>query len=565
MLALAEQLAGASRDDRQREGLETLADTARDLLQTLDGMLDLARKGPRAPTTVSGVDLHALLRGVHALYAPLAATRGIELDVVPPDRRYALRRRDGERLRRILLNLTDNAVKFTRAGHVLVRVRVMHGERHGHRLRVVVQDTGTGIARDRRRTVFRAFARARPPAPGGPGGCGLGLHLVERLVALMHGTIACRSTPGRGSVFLVTVPLALALARRRRALPAALPIPAVLVPGYGPLARRRRTFYEAAGLVPVDQATGRQGIVLVEVGAAALRAGRVPRCLSGRPGDWPRIACTASRDPAHGQRLVRAGYAGVITPTACPRRFRARLDAILAATTPPRPKPPRRGACAQVLVVDDQRVNRALLRHYGAALGARTDTAATPAAALERLGTRRYDLILLDLRLAGADGRALARRVRAGPGGNRRTPIVALTADSTADAAALVPHGIDALLLKPVTLAAFDACLQRWHCPRQPAAAAAGPSTRPLRRLLRRQLPTDRARFQALAEAGDHAQLARAAHALLGASLYCEAPALTRTLRRLQAAASRTPNAVNAALQDTLAAIDACVSDWEGQ
>jgi signal transduction histidine kinase len=112
---------------------------------------------------------------------------------------------DPGRLRQILLNLCDNAIKFTSSGSVAVRARVTAVEGGSHELHLSVNDTGMGIAPDKQQSIFQAFSQVDNSSTRQFGGTGLGLAICEKLVALMGGSIWLASEPGQGSTFYFTV------------------------------------------------------------------------------------------------------------------------------------------------------------------------------------------------------------------------------------------------------------------------------------------------------------------------------------------------------------------------
>jgi signal transduction histidine kinase len=121
---------------------------------------------------------------------------------------------DPVRLKQVLNNLLGNAVKFTEAGHVVLRVQRLPAagkeataDAARVALRFEVEDSGIGIAPQVQARIFEAFTQADSSTTRRFGGTGLGLSIVRRLVALMDGTLALDSTPGRGSRFTVSLAL----------------------------------------------------------------------------------------------------------------------------------------------------------------------------------------------------------------------------------------------------------------------------------------------------------------------------------------------------------------------
>jgi protein-histidine pros-kinase len=112
---------------------------------------------------------------------------------------------DPKRLGQVLLNLCDNAIKFTRDGVVTVRARVTSVAGGSHELHLSVNDTGIGIAHDKQQSIFQAFSQGDNSSTRKFGGAGLGLAICAKLVALMGGRIWVASEPGQGSTFYCTV------------------------------------------------------------------------------------------------------------------------------------------------------------------------------------------------------------------------------------------------------------------------------------------------------------------------------------------------------------------------
>jgi PAS domain S-box-containing protein len=190
-------------DAEQRAYAETAQRCGATLLHTVNELLDLSRiEAGKLDVHSDPFSLADIVKDVLDLLAPAAAEKGIELsaslDHLLPGQLIG----DPSRIRQVLINLTDNAVKFTHRGSVELRIAALPD---GH-VGFAVTDTGIGIPPKLRQSLFTRFAQA--DHTGEQIGSGLGLAICKRLVALMGGQIAVDSTPGRGSTFFFDLPLA---------------------------------------------------------------------------------------------------------------------------------------------------------------------------------------------------------------------------------------------------------------------------------------------------------------------------------------------------------------------
>ncbi|MEE4298004.1 MAG: BREX system ATP-binding domain-containing protein [Pseudomonadales bacterium] len=202
-LALETELA-----PRQREYVHTIHEAARSLLALLDDVLDLSRiEAGRLDLVTARLDLVPLLRHVHALFVTRARTRGLRLELVGTDELEqalpagAALLGDPGRLRQVLVNLVDNAVKFTLEGGVTLRARIAARDEAGLRIAFEVEDTGVGIGAGDRRRLFDPFEQLDAGSTRRHGGAGLGLAICRQLVNLMGGTLEVDGEFGVGSRF----------------------------------------------------------------------------------------------------------------------------------------------------------------------------------------------------------------------------------------------------------------------------------------------------------------------------------------------------------------------------
>lgn len=196
-------LAAGPLDDAQRDQLDRLRDANGVLGRLIDDMLDLSRiEAGRIDLFDAAFDVAAMIDRVLGMMRPVAKAKGLTLAAcVAPDVPRGLVG-DEARLMQVVLNLTNNAVKFTPRGRVMVDVA-----RQGDRLRITVSDTGIGIAAKDMPKLFKRFSQIDSSLARAHAGSGLGLAISAGLVERMGGRITVDSALGEGSTFRVTLPL----------------------------------------------------------------------------------------------------------------------------------------------------------------------------------------------------------------------------------------------------------------------------------------------------------------------------------------------------------------------
>lgn len=224
ILGFSNLLLGTQLTEEQREYAEAVRISADSLLVVLNDILDISRieAGKLVLETID-FDFRETIRSAVQLLQERAKVKGIaltfEVDAAVP----GLVRGDPHRLRQILLNLLNNAVKFTEKGRVSLRATVQTTSEDSVRVRCEVIDTGIGLSKENQTKLFQPFVQADSSVNRKFGGSGLGLAISRRLVELMDGSIGVESQPGSGSTFWFTIWL-----RRvstSSAVPVALPPP----------------------------------------------------------------------------------------------------------------------------------------------------------------------------------------------------------------------------------------------------------------------------------------------------------------------------------------------------
>jgi signal transduction histidine kinase/DNA-binding response OmpR family regulator/HPt (histidine-containing phosphotransfer) domain-containing protein len=388
---------------------------------------------------------------------------------------------DPLRLGQVLINLTNNAVKFTERGEIVVAVELVEPVRRTSgqaRLRFTVSDTGIGMSGEQLAGLFQAFTQADSSITRKYGGTGLGLTISKQLVELMGGAISVASTPGAGSRFSFTVALGLDA-------DAEVEVKAQL-----------RAFGRARVLVVDDSASARDALAEM-LGAWGIRAGAAASgeqalemlaqaAAAGQPYELVLMDyLMPGWDGVETIRRIRADARcgappAILMVSACTRegvleeRGELPVDAWLSKPVNPallhhsvlqalHPEllPAARPAAdslpdlsrldgARILLVEDNANNREVALDFLAAARMRVDCAADGLEAVAMVKDGDYDLVLMDIQMPVLDGLSAAREIRALPG-CVDLPIVAMTANAlSGDHERSLAAGMNDHVIKPI-------------------------------------------------------------------------------------------------------------------
>jgi CheY-like chemotaxis protein len=229
VIGMNELLLDTALDEEQRGYAEQVARSSDQMMAIINDVLDVSQiETGQLAIEAAEFDVRGALEEATTLAASQLAETAVNFEVQISPRVPRRARGDGRRLQQVLANLLANAVKFTPTGSISVNAAAAELPDGGNRLRLEVADSGIGIDGEVYERMFEPFTQADVSTTRVYGGAGLGLAIARELVELMHGTIGCESTPGRGSTFWFEVDLEAASDAGHEA-PDGCPAPLVLV------------------------------------------------------------------------------------------------------------------------------------------------------------------------------------------------------------------------------------------------------------------------------------------------------------------------------------------------
>ncbi|WLD57443.1 ATP-binding protein [Salinispirillum sp. LH 10-3-1] len=600
---------------RSSEGLMTIINDILDFLKLESGKLELERRR---------MNLREVIEDVMDLLGPMAQDKDLELVTIIYEDVPLQALGDPLRLRQVLTNLVSNAIKFTSAGHVAVRLMLEHADAQTVRVRVSVSDTGPGLTREQQKRLFNAFSQADASTSRKFGGTGLGLVICQRLIEQMRGHIGVESVQGEGATFWFTLDLDLEPATElannelSNVTHTHLAGSHVLVFEQHELTRTALSHrLEQWGMVMHDltvqsleqalqssEQRQRLAILTCSEQAAPLLNQIVDAC---RQHDIPVLLLT--RHNEYEQPLVQL-ESKADAQAAKPLRY-SRLYALcselLGAPNPTLAPSEHLSNLPNILVVDDNTTNRKLLISLLGDYGITPVEAENGSVAMEQISQQGFDLVFMDIQMPVMDGLTATREIRRHEDTNQHLPVIALTAHALPEEQEeLMRSGFDDYITKPIDEEQLLAALQRWTGKRlralpQPsiesntggvtndctdsatssdslldvplALQRAGhkvPLAKDMFRGLLDQISSEKDLLPQLHEEKSHDALLERVHALHGVTRYCGTPILETAVRELELNLKRTecskvPNALHDLL-DAMTELELwCAEhDWEG-
>ncbi len=485
IIGMATLLNDSALDDDQREYLRVIRSSSDLLLSLINDVLDFAKLDAGAiDIERHPFDLRATVRDAVALVGDRAKAKGLALSVDIDDGLAAAVMGDSGRLRQILINLCANAVKFTDNGGVSVVVAPA-----GELIRFAITDTGIGMSPEQQALLFTPFVQADGSIRRRYDGTGLGLSITQRVVELLGGSIAVTSTMGAGSTFCFTLPLEPDVHQVTRE-PAGRTLEghSALVVEDNAVCRLILTRTLARwGMRPIvfgsvaealaDGALKQASLAVID--AETHDAGdrrELPMRLHERALHLPLVLLSASPSLID-DKNVAATIAKPLDRDALRHVFERVItdrEADLQADRCPEERAPRFPPGLQVLVVDDNAVNRKVAKRTLERMGCEVCAAMTGQDALEQAERGRFDLVLMDLMMPVLDGFAATEAIRQSEHVTHQPWIIALTASALeGDQDRCLMVGMNDFVTKPLRRPALVTALERFARERAIKAAAA--------------------------------------------------------------------------------------------
>ncbi len=471
VVGAAEMLAAKDLPHREHQLVNWLLASSRQLRSLIDNLLDLRKiEAGKMVIERAPFDLHVLMNRLATLFEPEAKRAHLRFTKsVSVDAPY-LFLGDDVRIQQVLINLTANALKFTREGFVRVSVSALERTDHEVTLRFEVRDTGIGIPPEDAGRVFDRFTQAHPGIHRQYGGSGLGTTICKHLVELMDGAIGFDSQPENGTTFWFTVRL--------------LRQPAEAYEDGGGMSIRGARLFFVSGRLRAEEwlektAQERQlqyaSFTSIEdvITASRQDENRMLHMLAvdGEDGNiyWRDIPSAVQRRGAQLPCVLihpavneidafDAGYACLLQSRE-PRLLSRAIRSVVADTSFLRPAAVSSGQQTRgqpglhVLVAEDDQISQQIIAMMLQAGGHDVTLVNDGESVLENYRNISFDVIILDMHMPGRTGLEVAKAIRflEAKGQNRRIPIIMLTAAASTDLREdSLDAGVDLFLSKPV-------------------------------------------------------------------------------------------------------------------
>ncbi len=500
IIGITELLLDTELSFEQREYMHTVRRSGEVLLGIINDIVDFSKiEAGELELELIHFDLRTCLEEVGEMMARRAHEKGLELSVLIHFDIPTRVKGDPGRLRQVLTNLVNNAIKFTETGEVLVRATLADLSEDSETVKLDVIDTGIGIPVDRQEGLFKPFSQINTSSIKKSGRTGLGLAISKQLVEAMGGTIQVESEPGKGSIFSFTVGFE---RHQGETVSANEPLHTADISGLRVLIvddhnTNRLVFREQLktwGCQTEEAKSGSQALSMLKTikeGEQPFEVALIDFQMTGMDGeelareitadaeipDMPLILVTSSPQRGDAAKMLDAGFDAYLTKPVRHSQLHDSIAAVMGGQQESEENKQRPLITQhslkessrwrmKLLVVEDNAVNQKIAVKMLEKSGFRCDVAASGREAIQAISKTPYALVFMDCEMPDMDGFDATREIRKLEGESRHTPIVAMTGRVLeGDREQCLEAGMDDYVAKPVSVLTLNEILTKHLTP----------------------------------------------------------------------------------------------------
>ncbi len=494
IMGMIELTLGTELTNEQFDFLTGARESADALLSVLNGILDFSKiEAGQLQLEIIDFDLRGVVEGVAQTLANRAEAKGLEIaSLVDNDVPYYVKG-DPVRLRQVLVNLVENAIKFTDKGEVFIRTELVEESSQRSVLRFSVTDTGIGIPYERQQAIFERFIQADGSTTRRYGGTGLGLTISKQLAEMMGGRIGVESKPGRGSSFWFTTNLEKLPGKALMDEAESDSLHSLRVLVVDDNATNRRIFMKMLegfgchvtvvgsgvevlpALIRALLVSAPYKLVLLDMQMPNLDGEDVLRMIRKEPltQNTPVVVLTSMGRRSELSRLNELGCAGYLLKPVKQSQLLETLASVVGQRKRKEATGRKRHSLTkqrrqvnhglQILLAEDNEINQKMTKVLLTRQGCEVDLASNGIEAVEAIQQKQYDLVFMDVQMPDMDGFEATQKIRALEGEQRHTPVVAMTAHAMPeDRQRCLDAGMDDYLSKPLDAHKVFETIERW-------------------------------------------------------------------------------------------------------
>lgn len=493
ILGFVNLLAKSDINEKQRDYIDTIRDSAQHLLTVINGILDFSKiEAGKLTLDYAPLDIQACLNEVLHLLAPAAQEKNIQLVNYIDSKIPSNLLGDSLRLKQVFTNLVNNAVKYSSYGHVIIHIECLEKTESQINLKVKITDQGVGLSKEEQDSLFEPFIQIDSANNRKYDGTGLGLAICKGLVERMRGQIGVESQPNQGSTFWFTANFGIDKNQPNYNFSPELKNVKMLICGednpsrkqIGHISSNHRAAVEYIDTVHDCFAALRDALeqqipfnmLLLDVAPDERKI--TPALLSNLSKQVytefkcpTLVCCTQSQQRLYSGSVQDSFVSFINKPIHQEKFFKTIASKLNIQEQQKIEMPLHHPSDVKILIVDDNQANLHLASELLKNLDFNVLAATSGPEAIHIFKSEQPDAIFMDIQMPVMDGIETTQNIRSLETGEKRTPIIALTAHSITDHKKnLLIAGMDDCLSKPINEAQFAHTLQRWLNYQSPAA-----------------------------------------------------------------------------------------------